>query len=189
MDTTTMFLTFSIKETFGIFDHVLDSVCCCLPSSKGSQLAGRISLGLHQLDVEAKTKDNVFVNVVASVQYQALVNKASDSFSNLSNIRNQIQAHVFDVIRARVSKLKLDDGFEQKNDISKAVEEEIEKAMSGYGCEIVKTLIIYIEPAEHVARPMNEINAAARMRLAADEKAEAEKIIQIKRAEAKAESK
>ncbi|KAJ8774899.1 hypothetical protein K2173_019903 [Erythroxylum novogranatense] len=194
--------TVSIKETFGKFDHVLDSGFYCKPCSKGSQLAGHLSLGLQQLDVrcETKTKDNVLVNVVTSVQYRALANKDSDSFSKLSNTRNQIQAYVFDVldevksanfpvIRAKVSKLKLDDVFEQKNDISKAVEEELEKAMSGYGCEIVKTLIVDIEPAKHVARAMNEINAAARMRLAADEKAEAEKIIQIKRAEAEAESK
>ncbi|MBA0570077.1 hypothetical protein Golob_003764, partial [Gossypium lobatum] len=93
------------------------------------------------------------------------------------------------VIRASVPKLDLDDAFEQKNDIAKAVEDELEKAMSAYGYEIVQTLIVDIEPDEHVKRAMNEINAAARMRVAANEKAEAEKIIQIKRAEGEAESK
>ncbi|KAJ0977899.1 hypothetical protein J5N97_013373 [Dioscorea zingiberensis] len=101
----------------------------------------------------------------------------------------QIQAYVFDVIRASVPKLNLDDAFEQKNEIAKAVEEELEKAMSAYGYEIVQTLIIDIEPDEHVKRAMNEINAAARLRVAATEKAEAEKILQIKRAEGEAESK
>ncbi|CAF2145113.1 unnamed protein product [Brassica napus] len=61
--------------------------------------------------------------------------------------------------------------------------------MSAYGFEIVQTLIVDIEPDEHVKRAMNEINAAARMRLAANEKAEAEKILQIKRAEGEAEAK
>ncbi|KDO82795.1 hypothetical protein CISIN_1g0229931mg, partial [Citrus sinensis] len=93
------------------------------------------------------------------------------------------------VIRASVPKLDLDATFEQKNDIAKAVEEELEKAMSHYGYEIVQTLIVDIEPDEHVKRAMNEINAAARLRLAANEKAEAEKILQIKRAEGEAESK
>ena len=118
----------------------------------------------------------------------------------------------FAVIRASVPKLNLDDAFEQKNDIAKAVEEELEKAMSAYGYEIVQTLIVDIEPDEHVKRAMNEINAgtcmifrqpwhcpeqsitflsspAARLRVAANEKAEAEKILQIKRAEGEAESK
>ncbi|KAL6497421.1 HIR complex subunit [Orobanche gracilis] len=93
------------------------------------------------------------------------------------------------VIRASVPKLNLDDTFEQKSDIAKAVEDELEKAMSAYGYEIVQTLIVDIEPDEHVKRAMNEINAAARLRLAANEKAEAEKILQIKRAEGEAEAK
>ncbi|KAF7058899.1 hypothetical protein CFC21_065871 [Triticum aestivum] len=95
----------------------------------------------------------------------------------------------FLVIRASVPKLNLDDAFVQKNDIAKAVEDELEKAMSAYGFEIVQTLIVDIEPDAHVKQAMNEINAAARMRVAANEKAEAEKIVQIKRAEGEAEAK
>lgn len=134
-------------------------------------------------------QDNVFVTVVASVQYRALADKASDAFYKLSNTREQIQSYVFDVIRATVPKLGLDDAFEQKNEIAKAVEEELEKAMSTYGYQIVQTLIVDIEPDDRVKRAMNEINAAARMRVAASEKAEAEKILQIKKAEGEAESK
>ncbi|PPS17328.1 hypothetical protein GOBAR_AA03239 [Gossypium barbadense] len=202
--------TVAVKERFGKFDEVLEPGCHFLPWCIGSQLAGRLTLRLQQLDVrcETKTKDNVFVNVVASIQYRALAEKANDAFYKLSNPRTQIQAYVFDgltnsylialisffnllpnVIRASVPKLDLDDAFEQKNDIAKAVEDELEKAMSAYGYEIVQTLIVDIEPDEHVKRAMNEINAAARMRVAANEKAEAEKIIQIKRAEGEAESK
>lgn len=163
------------------------------------------------------------MTVVASVQYRALADKASDAFYKLSNTREQIQSYVFDgtpppppsllflpvllggfefelefdllcfgftsVIRASVPKLNLDDVFEQKNDIAKAVEDELEKAMSMYGYEIVQTLIVDIEPDERVKRAMNEINAAARLRLAANEKAEADKILQIKHAEGEAESK
>ncbi|GFZ19169.1 SPFH/Band 7/PHB domain-containing membrane-associated protein family [Actinidia rufa] len=143
------------------------------------RISGHLSLRLQQLDVkcETKTKDNVFVNVVASIQYRAIANNASDAFYKLTNTR------------ASVPKLNLDDAFEQKNDIAKAVEDELEKAMSAYGYEIVQTLIVDIEPDEHVKRAMNEINAAARLRVAANEKAEAEKIVQIKRAEGDAESK
>jgi regulator of protease activity HflC (stomatin/prohibitin superfamily) len=139
--------------------------------------------------IMSNMQDNVFVNVVASVQYRALADKASDAFYKLSNTREQIQSYVFDVIRASVPKMILDDVFEQKNEIAKAVENELEKAMSAYGYEIVQTLIVDIEPDVNVKRAMNEINAAARMRLAATEKAEAEKILQIKRAEGDAESK
>ncbi|XP_071737462.1 hypersensitive-induced response protein-like protein 1 [Rutidosis leptorrhynchoides] len=183
--------TVAIKESFGKFDEVLEPGCHCVPWIFGIRLAGQLTLRVQQLDVkcETKTKDNVFVNVVASIQYRALADKANDAFYRLSNTRSQIQAYVFDVIRAFVPKLNLDDTFEQKNEIAKAVEDELEKAMSAYGYEIVQTLIVDIEPDEHVKRAMNEINAAARLRMAATEKAEAEKILQIKRAEGEAESK
>ncbi|KAF3636711.1 Hypersensitive-induced response protein 4 [Capsicum chinense] len=183
--------TVAIKERFGKFDDVLEPGCHFLPWCIGSQIAGYLTLRLQQLDVrcETKTKDNVFVTVVASIQYRALSDKATDAFYKLSNTRSQIQAYVFDVIRASVPKINLDDVFEQKNQIAKAVENELEKAMSAYGYEIVQTLIVDIEPDEHVKRAMNEINAAARLRVAANEKAEAEKIVQIKRAEGDAEAK
>ncbi|GJW92296.1 hypersensitive-induced reaction 1 protein [Tanacetum coccineum] len=137
----------------------------------------------------AASQDNVFVNVVASIQYCALADKASNAFYKLSNTKSQIQAYVFYVIRATVPKLNLDAAFEQKNEIAKAVEAELEKAMSAYGFKIVQTLIVDIEPDVHVKKAMNEINAAARLRLAATEKAEADKILLIKRAEGEAESK
>lgn len=183
--------TVAVKEKFGKFDEVLEPGCHCLPWCVGYQVAGTLSLRVQQLDVrcETKTKDNVFVNVVASIQYRALADKAADAFYKLSNTKEQIQAYVFDVIRASVPKLDLDATFEQKNDIAKAVENELEKAMSAYGFEIVQTLIVDIEPDAQVKRAMNEINAAARLRVAATEKAEAEKILQIKKAEGEAESK
>ncbi|KAL0282022.1 UNVERIFIED_CONTAM: Hypersensitive-induced response protein-like protein 2 [Sesamum angustifolium] len=197
--------TVAVKEHFGKFDEVLEPGCHCLPWCVGYQLAGSLSLRVQQLDVrcETKTKDNVFVTVVASIQYRALAGKASDAFYKLSNTKAQIQAYVLMcysnisnlnvdgclVIRASVPRLDLDSTFEQKNDIAKAVEDELEKAMSAYGFEIVQTLIVDIEPDAQVKRAMNEINAAARLRVAANEKAEAEKILQIKRAEGEAESK
>ncbi|KAL1338072.1 hypothetical protein HN51_032753 [Arachis hypogaea] len=181
----------AIKEHFGKFDEILEPGCHCLPWCLGYQIAGALSLRVQQLDVrcETKTKDNVFVTVVASVQYRAVADKASDAFYRLSNTRGQIQSYVFDVIRASVPKLELDAVFEQKNDIAKSVEEELDKAMSTYGYQIVQTLIVDIEPDTNVKRAMNEINAAARLRVAANEKAEAEKILQIKKAEGEAESK
>ncbi|XP_047314740.1 hypersensitive-induced response protein 1-like [Impatiens glandulifera] len=183
--------TVAVKEQFGRFDDILSPGCHCLPWCLGYQLAGTLSLRVQQIDVrcETKTKDNVFVTVVASIQYRALADKASDAFYKLSNTKAQIQAYVFDVIRASVPKMELDSAFEQKNEIAESVERELAKAMSAYGYEIVQTLIVDIEPDAQVKRAMNEINAAARLRVAATEKAEAEKILQIKRAEGEAESK
>lgn len=183
--------TVAVKEHFGKFNRVLQPGCHCMPWCLGYQVAGSLSLRVHQLDVrcETKTKDNVFVTVVASVQYRALSENASDAFYKLTNAKAQIQAYVFDVIRASVPRLDLDTAFEQKHDIARAVVTQLERAMSAYGYQIVQTLIVDIEPDAQVKKAMNEINAASRMRVAANDKAEAEKIVQIKRAEGEAESK
>ncbi|XP_071693159.1 hypersensitive-induced response protein-like protein 1 [Rutidosis leptorrhynchoides] len=181
----------AIKRSFGKFEDVLEPGCHCVPWVCGKEIAGKLTLRIQQLDVkcETKTKDNVFVNVVASIQYRALADKAYDAFYKLTDPQSQIKVYVFNVIRSSVPKLDLDDTFEQKNEIANAVEEELEKAMSAYGFEIVQTLIVDIEPDVRVKTAMNEINAATRTRVAASEKAEAEKILQIKRAEGEAESK
>jgi hypothetical protein len=72
-------------------------------------------------------QDNVFVTVVASVQFRAHVETAEDAFYKLTNPREQIKSYVFDVVRASVPRMILDDVFEQKNEIAKSVEEELEK--------------------------------------------------------------
>lgn len=183
--------TVGIKEQFGKFKKVVEPGCHCVPWCVGIRVPGKLSLRVKQLDVrcETKTKDNVFVVVEASVQYRAIQASAYDAYYKLSNPRGQIQSYVFDVVRASVPRMLLDDVFEQKSEVAKNVEEELEKAMSGYGYEIVQTLIVDIEPNEGVKKAMNEINAAARLRVATLDKAEAEKILMVKRAEGEAESK
>lgn len=183
--------TVGVKERFGKFSEIIEPGCHCVPWCCGVNVAGFLSLRVQQLDVrcETKTKDNVFVVVVASVQYRAIKDSAYDAFYKLTNPKSQIQSYVFDVVRASVPKMLLDDVFEQKSEVAKNVENELEKAMGAYGWEIVQTLIVDIEPDVSVKRAMNEINAAARLRVAARDKAEAEKILQVKRAEGEAEAK
>ncbi|CAM6091729.1 unnamed protein product [Calypogeia fissa] len=182
--------TVGVKERFGKFSEIIEPGCHCVPWCCGVNVAGTLSLRVQQMDVrcETKTKDNVFVVVVASVQYRALKGSAYDAYYKLTNPKSQIQSYVFDVVRASVPKMLLDDVFEEKNEVAKNVETELEKAMGAYGYEIVQTLIVDIEPDVGVKRAMNEINAAARLRVAARDKAEAEKILQVKRAEGEAEA-
>ncbi|CAL0319932.1 unnamed protein product [Lupinus luteus] len=159
--------TVAMKERFGRFEEVLQPGLHSMPRILGSQLGGRLFLGILQLDVrcETKTKDNVFVNVGASVQYRALAEKANDAYYKLSNTKSQIQAYVFYVIRSTVPKMNLDYAFEHKNKIAKAIEDELEMAMSAYGYEIVQILIVDIEPDEQVKRSMSAINAGSEVKL------------------------
>lgn len=154
-------------------------------------IAGRLNLRVQQLDVkvETKTEDNVFVHVIVAVQYHVLPEKVYDAYYRLANANQQITAFVFDVTRARVPRIKLDDLFEKKDEIADAVKNELSHVMYDFGYGIVKALVTDIEPDHTVKEAMNAINAAQRMRIAATEKGEADRILKVKAAEAEAQSK
>jgi regulator of protease activity HflC (stomatin/prohibitin superfamily) len=154
-------------------------------------VVGRINLRVQQLDVkvETKTEDNVFVHVVVAVQFYVLPAKVYEAFYKLDNAATQITAFVFDVVRARVPKIKLDDVFEKKDEIADVVKSELAHVMEDFGYGILKALVTDIDPDDKVKHSMNEINAAQRMRVAATEKGEADRILKVKAAQAEAESK
>lgn len=155
------------------------------------QIAGRINLKVQQLDVlvETKTKDDVFVKLKISVQFQVIKTNVYDAFYKLESPHDQITSYVFDVVRAEVPKMKLDDVFERKDDIAIAVKQELNQAMSDYGYDIIKTLVTDIDPDAQVKAAMNRINAAEREKVAAEYVAEAERIKIVAKARAEAESK
>ena len=155
------------------------------------RVAGRLSLRIQQLDVviETKTKDDVFVKVKVSVQYKVIKDKVYDAFYKLDFRADQITSYVFDVVRAEVPKMILDDVFEKKDDIAIAVKGELNDAMLDYGFDIIKTLVTDIDPDQQVKESMNRINASEREKTAAQFEGDAQRILIVERAKAEAESK
>src|ERR1051326_1967062 len=155
------------------------------------QIAGRIDLRVQQLalDVETKTKDNVFVKIPVSVQYHVIPEKVYEAFYKLANPKQQISSYVFNVILGHVPKMNLDDAFLQQSDIAVAIKQGLDDVMRTYGYSIDQALVTNIQPDEKVKAAMNEINAAQREQVAATARGEAEKILKVKQAEAEAESK
>lgn len=182
--------TAAIVERFGRFIGVRNSgLQFKIPVV--DKIAGRVNLRIQQLDVvvETKTKDDVFVRLKISVQFQVRKEAVYDAFYKLENPHDQITSYVFDVVRAEVPKMKLDDVFERKDDIAIAVKGELNEAMSSYGFDIIKTLVTDIDPDMQVKEAMNRINAAEREKVAAEFEAEAERIKIVAKARAEAESK
>ena len=153
--------------------------------------SGRLSLRIQQLDVviETKTKDDVFVKLKVSVQYKVIKDKVYDAFYKLDFPEDQITSYVFDVVRAEVPKMILDDVFEKKDDIAIAVKAELNDAMLDYGFDIIKTLVTDIDPDQQVKESMNRINASEREKMAAQFEGDAQRILIVERAKAEAESK
>ena len=154
-------------------------------------VAQRVSLKVQQLivEVETKTKDDVFVKLFVAVQYRVIEEHAGDLYYKLYNHVEQIKSFVLDVVRAQVPAMPLDEVFVKKDDVGKAVKKELDEAMRMYGFEIPNALVTDVVPDANVKAAMNEIQTQTRLQLAASAKGEASKILVVKNAEAEAESK
>ncbi|KAA5827442.1 SPFH domain-containing protein [Algibacter amylolyticus] len=182
--------TAAIIERFGKFQSIRQSGLQ-LKIPLVDKIAGRLSLKIQQLDViiETKTLDDVFVRLKVSVQYKVISQKVYDAFYKLDYPHDQITSYVFDVVRAEVPKMKLDDVFVKKDDIALAVKAELNDAMSDYGFDIIKTLVTDIDPDAQVKEAMNRINASEREKIAAQFEGDAARILIVEKAKAEAESK
>jgi regulator of protease activity HflC (stomatin/prohibitin superfamily) len=182
--------TAAIIERFGRFQSIRQSGLQ-LRIPVVDRIAGRLSLKIQQLDVivETKTKDDVFVKLKVSVQYMVIKDKVYDAFYKLDYPHDQITSYVFDVVRAEVPKMRLDDVFERKDDIAIAVKSELNDAMVNYGYDIIKTLVTDIDPDLQVKEAMNRINASEREKIAAQYEGDAARILIVEKAKAEAESK
>jgi regulator of protease activity HflC (stomatin/prohibitin superfamily) len=179
-----------IIERFGKF-HSIRQAGLNIKIPLVDKIAGRISLKIQQLDVivETKTKDDVFVHLKISVQFQIQKDHVYDAFYKLQNPHEQITAFIFDVVRAEVPKMILDHVFVKKDEIAQAIQRDLKEAMLNYGYDIVKALVTDIDPDENVKIAMNRINAAEREKIAAQHEGDAERILIVERAKAEAESK
>eukprot|EP00747_Dinoflagellata_sp_TGD_P094091 gnl/TRDRNA2_/TRDRNA2_165991_c0_seq5.p1 gnl/TRDRNA2_/TRDRNA2_165991_c0~~gnl/TRDRNA2_/TRDRNA2_165991_c0_seq5.p1 ORF type:complete len:297 (-),score=65.31 gnl/TRDRNA2_/TRDRNA2_165991_c0_seq5:102-992(-) len=140
------------------------------------------------VDVQTKTKDNVFVRCLVAVQQSVIPDQVQSALYKLANVESQIDSYVADVIRSQVPKMNLDEAFEKKDEISIAVQEQLSSCMHEYGFQIHRALVTEISPNRAVMDAMNEINKQTRLRDAAMMAAEAEKIKIVKAAEAAADA-
>lgn len=180
----------AIIESLGKFSRMAEPGILCLFCYPFEYVSGRQSLRVQQLNVncETKTKDNVFVQIHISVQYQVIKEKIYSAYYILQNPQQQLTAYVFDVIRASLPAMDLDQAFESKDDISRSLKQHLEEVMGGYGFMILQALVTEMVPDQRVRNAMNEINASKRLKEAATQRAEGEKIVKVKNAEAEAES-
>jgi len=151
----------------------------------------RMSMKVQQFDVqvETKTQDNVFVQIPVSIQYKVIPDAVESAFYKLSDPVKQIESMVYNVVLGHVPKMKLDDTFLNQADIAGDLRDNLDASMKEYGYSIVKVLISDIVPDTKVKAAMNDINAAQREREATVSRAETNKLLLVKQAEAEAESK
>src|SRR6202047_3719369 len=151
----------------------------------------RLSMKVQQFDVqvETKTQDNVFVQIPVSIQYKVIPDAVEAAFYKLTDPVKQIESMVYNVVLGHVPKMKLDDTFLNQADNANDLRDNLDDSMKEYGYSIVKVLISDIVPDQKVKAAMNDINAAQREREATVSRAETNKMLLVKQAEAEAESK
>lgn len=181
--------TIAIVERFGKFRHTAAAGLHIRAPFGIDRIVQRMQLRIRQnnIEIETKTKDNVFVKLNLAVQFQVDPKKVVEAYYKLSEPFIQIRSYVEDAIRSSLPKYTLDESYEKKDDIARDVFDTVSTEMSEYGYIIIKTLITSIEPAQEVKESMNAINAAQRQRQAAQELANADKIKIVTAAEADAE--
>ena len=179
----------AIIERFGRYQKISDSGIHMRAPFGIDKIAARVQLRVLQSEivVETKTQDNVFVTMNVATQYRVNESNVKDAYYKLMRPESQIKSYIEDAFRSSVPKLTLDELFEKKDEIALEVQKQVAEEMSTYGYIIVKTLITKVEPDAEVKQSMNEINAAQRKRVAAQELAEADKIKIVTAAEAEAE--
>ena len=179
----------AIIERFGRYQKISDSGIHMRVPFGIDKIAARVQLRVLQSEivVETKTQDNVFVTMNVATQYRVNESNVKDAYYKLMRPESQIKSYIEDALRSSVPKLTLDELFEKKDEIALEVQKQVAEEMSTYGYIIVKTLITKVEPDAEVKQSMNEINAAQRKRVAAQELAEADKIKIVTAAEAEAE--
>jgi regulator of protease activity HflC (stomatin/prohibitin superfamily) len=156
-------------------------------------VAGRITHRVRELEitVESKTKDDVFVDLLIAVQF--FVRESDDAVRaahyKLMNPQQQISSYVFDTVRALVPEMPIDHVFSEKEKIALAVKERLQDIMEEFGYTIMQALVNDIQPDSEVKKAMNKVNASARLKEAAKNEAEAQKIRVIAEAEAEARAK
>jgi regulator of protease activity HflC (stomatin/prohibitin superfamily) len=181
----------AIVERFGKFVRVVGpGLHSKTPFAE--RVADRLSLQVEQLnlEIETKTKDNVFVHVKISIQYK--VGDSDEQVMNacykLDSPEVQIESYAFDVVRSHVPSLGLDEAYEDADSMAQHIKDRLSEQMAEYGYEIVKALVTNIEPGPKVKEAMDNINAARRNQEAAIAQGEADKTLRVKKAEAEKES-
>jgi regulator of protease activity HflC (stomatin/prohibitin superfamily) len=177
-------------ENLGQFDRLAEPGFHCLnPCTEA--LSGRLSLRLQAVDtkVDSKTSDNAIVVVSASIQYKVLPERAQDAFYKFSNQAEQIKSFAANVIRGQVPKHSMDEIFVIRDEMQKALKDELDAQLAVYGFQIVATLITDIDPDDNVKQAMCQIRTNACLRMAAAYEADVEKVRIVKAAEADSEAK
>lgn len=149
-----------------------------------------VSVAVKQMEciTTCKTKDNVTLSIKTAVQFKIDKTRIRQAVFEVENPESQIIAAVDNVVRSGVPSLELDDVYSNKDSLRLTIIQDVTKKMDSFGYLIMNALVTDIAPDRQVLMSMNQINASARLREAAIEQGEAQKVLLVKSAEAESDA-
>ncbi len=149
----------------------------------------------EHITFDAKTEDNVTIELDVSVQYhvdyEQPIEGPSGIYKSLYTLTDpvaQMKDYFADALRSQIPSRKLDEVFTEKDAIARAIDEVVSEKMREYGYVIVTTLITSIKLPKDVQQSMNRIIASKNDLESAKNEAEAERQKTVIAAQAKAQA-
>jgi regulator of protease activity HflC (stomatin/prohibitin superfamily) len=183
--------TVGIVEKFGSYDDVIPPGCTMIGCSCcGASLAGVVSLRTRMLDVYTKsaTTDNVLVEFKTIVVFRAIPSESHTSYYALSSL-NQIRSYIDDAVRGEIARLPFEEIFIAKERISNEVRKAVYPILAARGFDVDEVLVQDIRAPRQVVEASELRLENYYNRQANNYRAEMNKVMVTKRAEAESEVK
>jgi regulator of protease activity HflC (stomatin/prohibitin superfamily) len=153
----------------------------------------RVNLQLQEIraDVSIKTKDNAFMMLPVKVQYRASDDPigAVKAHYELENPETQITSYVLNNVRQTASGMDMIELYANRDSMEREVQSALSERFARYGYVIENVLVDEPQPSAEVRDAFNRVIASHRLKEAAQNEADAERIKLVGVAQAEAESK
>ena len=121
-----------------------------------------VSLKVQQvsLNMETKTKDNVFVAIPVVIQYSINLTKIFEATYTMASPTSQMEAIVNNILLGHIPSMDFEQVYSSQPQIAMWVKAELDKEMGPVGFMINRVLVTDIVPSAQVRQAMDAINIA-----------------------------
>lgn len=181
--------TVTIVERFGKFHRVLDSGLNMVVPLLDKPTAS-ISLALQNLHeaVDAVTRDKVTVKIEANLVYRVDRSMVKEFHYELSDAMTTVRDYVENYMRSHVASQTHEELLLEREEFSTYLIDSLDDILIKWGIRIISFQVINIIFPKEITDAMSKVVASQRLREAAQNEAEANKVTVIKNAEANREA-
>ncbi len=178
-----------IVERFGKFSRILDSgLNWVLPII--DRPVATVTLALQNLheQVDAVTKDKVVVRIEANLVYSIEKSLVKEFYYDLSDPMTTLRDYVENYMRSHVSTKTHEELLTEREEFSTYLIDSLDDILIKWGIRITSFQVINIAFPKEITDAMSKVVASQRLREAAQNEAEANKVKVVKQAEANKEA-